>query len=275
MNKLHRFATIAVLTMGLMMLAGCSGTNAPDDSVSSGQAADSSASATTGQDTNEFANNVNVIYEICNEPNGSTTWNDIAAYANEVIPVIRVNAPSAVTIVGTPTWSQRVDEAAANPLTFDSVMYALHFYAATHQQDLRDRMTAAVGAGLPIFVSEFGICDASGNGAIDYTSADAWVQLMDELHVSYICWNLSNKDEASALFKAGCAKTSGFDTADLSAEGTWLWAVLHGDEPDAKVDAWNGQFDIRGTTLHVTNVSYNGTIPAGESISDVGFIVSY
>lgn len=180
-----------------------------------------------------FAGNANVIYEICNEPNGSATWADIQAYADEVIPLIRQNAPGAVIVVGTPQWCQRVDEAASAPLGFDNVMYALHFYAATHQQDLRDRLAQAVGAGLPVFVTEFGICDASGDGRIDYDSADAWVRLMDELDVSYVCWNLSNKDEASALFKPGCAKTSGFAEADLSAEGVWLQGVLQGDAPHA------------------------------------------
>lgn len=175
-----------------------------------------------------FPEHNNVIYEICNEPNGSTTWADIKAYANEIIPIIRANAPDAVIIVGTPTWSQRVDEAAADPLGFDNTMYALHFYAATHQQDLRDKLSDAVAAGLPVFVSEFGICDASGNGRIDYDSADAWVRLMDDLNVSYICWNLSNKNEASALFKSDCTKTSGFTEGDLSEEGLWLQRALTG-----------------------------------------------
>lgn len=71
---------------------------------------------------------------------------------------------------------------------------------------VRDRMAAAVRAGLPVFVSEFGICDASGNGTIDRTSADAWVAAMNELGISYACWNLSNKDEASRCSKARAAK---------------------------------------------------------------------
>lgn len=176
----------------------------------------------------DLADNNNVLYEICNEPNGSTTWEDISAYADRIIPVIRENDPDAVIIVGTPTWSQEVDKAAAAPLAADNLMYTLHFYAASHQQDLRDRLKSAVEGGLPVFVTEFGICDASGDGRIDYASADAWVNLMDELDVSYICWNLSNKDEASALFKASCAKTSGFTKDDLSEEGVWVWDLLHG-----------------------------------------------
>ncbi len=175
-----------------------------------------------------YADHDNVIYGICNEPNGGTSWGDIKRYADAVIPAIRAHAPDAVVLVGTPEWSQRVDQAAADPLDFDNVVYTLHFYAATHQQDLRDRPSAAVQGGLPVFVSEFGICDASGNGAADHESADAWARLMDSLDVSYVCWNLSNKDESSALFKPGCDKTSGFERDDLSEEGLWLWEVLHG-----------------------------------------------
>lgn len=186
-----------------------------------------------GRISADLSGNNNVIYEICNEPNNDTTWEDVKAYAQRIIPTIRVNDPDAVIIVGTPTWCQDVDQAAAAPLDAGNVMYALHFYAATHQADLRDRMAAAVRAGLPVFVSEFGICDASGNGSIDHASADAWVSAMDELGISYVCWNLSNKNEASALFKSTCEKTSGFTADDLSEEGTWLWNVLHSEGDSA------------------------------------------
>lgn len=94
-----------------------------------------------------YAGHDNVLYEICNEPNGSTTWSDVKAYAYLVIPVIRSNDPDAVVIVGTPTLSQDVDKAAADPLPYDNVMYALHFYAVTHKEDLRAK-AAALDAGL-------------------------------------------------------------------------------------------------------------------------------
>ena len=174
----------------------------------------------------QLAGNDNVLYEICNEPNGSTTWADVKSYAEQIIPVIRKNDPDAVAIVGTPEWSQRVDQAAADPLSFDNVMYSLHFYAATHKEDLRERMTKAVRDGLPVFVSEFGICDASGNGEIDQQSADAWVREMDGLGVSYIMWNLSNKGESSAAISASCDKVSGFEEGDLSVAGRWLRTTL-------------------------------------------------
>ncbi len=186
------------------------------------------------QMTKEFSDHDNVIYEICNEPNGGTSWAEIKAYAQEVIPVIRANAPDAVILVGTPNWSQYVNEAAADPITgYDNIMYTLHFYAATHTDSLRNTMAAAIDAGLPVFVSEYGICDASGNGGIDVAQANAWVQIMDQYKVSYVAWNISNKNETSAIIRSGVDKVSGLTWDDLSDSGRWLYQVLtrDGSEP--------------------------------------------
>ncbi len=175
----------------------------------------------------EFADKQHVIYEICNEPNGGVNWSSVKAYAMELIPVIRANDSDAIIIVGTPTWSQDVDKAAADPITeYDNIMYALHFYAATHKEDLRNRMVNALGNGLPIIVSEYGICSADGNGGIDAQQAQMWIDLMNEKNVSYVAWNLSNKNETSAVFAPGCSKTNGFTTDDLSEGGRWLYNML-------------------------------------------------
>ena len=174
-----------------------------------------------------YADYDNVLYEICNEPNGGTSWNDIKSYAEEIIPVIRSYDKDGIIIVGTPNWSQYVDQAAADPITsYDNIMYALHFYAATHTDSLRNTMVSAVDAGLPIFVSEYGICDASGNGAIDEYQAGEWINALDQYGISYVAWNLSNKEETSAILSSKCSKTSGFTEDDLSSSGKWLYRML-------------------------------------------------
>ena len=61
--------------------------------------------------SNKYKDTPNVIFEICNEPNGNTTWDDVKNYANEVIPIIRENSDN-IIVVGTPNWSQYVDQAA-------------------------------------------------------------------------------------------------------------------------------------------------------------------
>lgn len=175
----------------------------------------------------EYADYTNVFYEICNEPNGGTSWNDVKAYAEQVIAVIRENDEDGIILVGTPNWSQYVEQAAADPITdYSNIMYTLHFYAATHTDSLRASMVSAIESGLPVFVSEYGICDASGNGAIDVNQAQQWVQLMDEYQISYVAWNLSNKSETSAVIKSSCSKTGGFTEEDLSESGKWLYQML-------------------------------------------------
>ena len=161
----------------------------------------------------------NVIYEICNEPNMDTTWAQITNYANQVIPVIREIDPNKVIIVGTPVWSQRVDEAAKAPLSYPNLVYTLHFYADTHKDDLRNLMVTAIKDGLPVFVSEFGICDASGNGPINDEETNKWIDLMNEYNVSYVLWNLSNKAETSAILAPTCTVTSDFSEDDFSECG--------------------------------------------------------
>ncbi len=170
----------------------------------------------------------NVFYEICNEPNVNCTWLDIKHYAERIIPVIRERDKNAVILVGTPTWSQDVNEAVNDPITdFHNLMYVLHFYADTHRAELRKKLEDAALAKLPLFVSEFGICDASGNGEGNEEQAALWMDLMDKYQVSYLMWNLSNRDESSASFVPQCSKTTDFTEEDLNASAKWYIQFLN------------------------------------------------
>lgn len=169
-----------------------------------------------------YKDHTNILYEICNEPNGYATWDSVKSYAGEVIPVIRENDEDAVILVGTPSWCQNIDQAASSLLEFDNVMYTLHFYAATHTDDLRRRLEDAADDGLPIFVSEFGMCDASGNGGNNFEQADKWMELLDKYNISFICWNLANKAETSSVLKSGCEKISDWTEDELSESGLWI-----------------------------------------------------
>ena len=173
----------------------------------------------------KYKDHTNVIYEICNEPNGGTSWWDVKSYAEEVIPVIRANDSDAIIIVGTPTWSQDVDHVVNNRVNDPNVVYALHFYAATHTDWIRNKLQTALNNGIPVIVSEFSICDASGNGAINYNEASKWIDMIKQNDMGYIMWNLSNKGETSAFFNSWCQKTSGFTMEDLSETAKWFLTV--------------------------------------------------
>ena len=170
----------------------------------------------------KYAGYGNVIYEICNEPNGGTGWGEIKSYAQDVINVIRSNDRKGIIIVGTPTWSQDVDIAADDRINGENIMYAMHFYADTHRDYIRDKLINALNKGLPVIVSEFGICDASGNGGINYDEASKWMSLLNQYSVSYIMWNLSNKSETCAMVQSWCSKSAGFSYDELSEAGKWF-----------------------------------------------------
>lgn len=173
----------------------------------------------------------NVIYEICNEPNGEdVSWDVVKSYAEEVIPVIRTLCPDSVILVGTPVWSQLVDDASDSPLKdFKNIMYSLHYYAATHKQALRDRAIYALKNGAPIFVDEYSNCDASGNGVIDDEEAHAWAKFVDENNLSYAQWNLANRNESSSMIKVECTKVSDWTDDDLTTTGKWMKDRLMGN----------------------------------------------
>ena len=166
-----------------------------------------------------------MLYEICNEPNG-VDWQAIKRYADQIIPIIRDKDPDSLIIVGTPDWSKDLLSAAADPLPYENVMYALHFYSASHGQDVREAAKQAMDKGLPVFVTEFGVTASSGDHPRDIESADEWIELLESEGVSWCMWSLSKANEASAFVRWTVPKYSGFEQDDYTETGLWLLETL-------------------------------------------------
>lgn len=176
-----------------------------------------------------YGHRPNVIYEICNEPNGTgVTWQDIKAYAEFVIPAIRAVDPDSLIIVGTDTWCQGVRAAAQAPLDFPNLLYALHFYAGTHREELRRSADFVLSRGLPLFVSEWGLTDASGKGKLYFDEAQEWVAWMNKHKISWANWSFSNADEASAALKPNVNMAGPWKDSDLNPSGKWILRQLTG-----------------------------------------------
>lgn len=175
-----------------------------------------------------YGNTPNVIYEIANEPNGGgVTWNAaIRPYAQEVIPVIRNHAPNSLVIVGTGTWSQDVTDAAANPVSFPNVGYAMHFYACTHGQWLRDRVDQARAQGAMIFSTEWGTADATGDGSVCENDTRTWINFLNQRGISWINWSITPKEEGTAALNPGASTTGNWSASDLSPSGTLVKSLM-------------------------------------------------
>ena len=156
------------------------------------------------------------------------TWQrDIKPYAQDLIGAIRRYAPKNIIIGGTSTWSQDVDIAADSPLTGTNIMYALHFYAGTHKQDFRNRADKALAKGLPIFVTEWGISDASGGGGVFADEATLWLDFLAKRQISWVNWNLSDKNESSSALRPGAKPTGPWTQQDLSESGRFVKAAVN------------------------------------------------
>ncbi len=173
----------------------------------------------------KYAGYENVIYEICNEPNG-VDWQAVKRYAEEIIPIIREKSPDSLILVGNPDWSKDLYSVAQDPLDFENVMYSLHFYAATHGEEYRIMTEELSGKGLPIFVTEYGVTAASGGLPRDLESADLWIDLLESENISYCMWAFSNISEACSAIRPTVHKYHGYEPEDYSDTGVWLIETL-------------------------------------------------
>lgn len=178
-----------------------------------------------------YGNNPGILYEICNEPNGDTDWEDIKNYSAQVIPVIRENAPDAVILVGTPGYCTDLTGPIGDPLDFKNIMYTMHRYIDVSEPKPCDNwnLESAVKQKLPVFVSEWGT--AVGNQAFFYDgefdsgqktyqeNAQPFLDYMEKHQISWTAWSLSNKNEAHSILKSGCEKYSGWVREDLTDFG--------------------------------------------------------
>lgn len=172
----------------------------------------------------------NVIYELYNEPVSKAYevsrsyddlsdeqamgayWKELKAYAVDVISAITaVDDSKPLILMGCPSWDQRLDLPANDPITeYDNLMYTMHFYAATHESWLRDKVDAALDKGIAIFISECAATEASGDGRIGVQEWEEYATWAAERGLSMVCWSISDKIESCSML-----------TKEASSEGPW------------------------------------------------------
>lgn len=150
----------------------------------------------------EYKDCPNIIYELCNEPNGNITWkNNIKPYAENMIDIIRKNDPDSVIIVGTGTWSQDVRDPADDPINAENLMYTVHFYSGSHTQSLRDSVSYALSKNIAIFATEWGMTSHTGADGIFIEETEKWLKLLEDNKISWTNWAIGNAAAESSILK--------------------------------------------------------------------------
>jgi endoglucanase len=176
----------------------------------------------------KYGSQPNVIYEIFNEP-VKDSWEKVKEYSINVIKAIREKDPDNIILVGSPHWDQDIHLVADAPITgFTNLMYTVHFYAATHGRQLRERSDYALKKGIPIFVSESAGMEASGNGPIDFKSWNTWIDWMETNKLSWITWSISDKNETCSMLKPSASDTGKWRDSDLKESGLKTREKLRG-----------------------------------------------
>ncbi len=230
----------------------------------------------------QHKNKNNIIYDVCNEPNGSgVTWNRIKNYADQIIPVIRAIDDDAVVLVGTQGWATfgvsgegSLQDVINNPLQFDNVMYTFHFYAKSHRDVYLTTLDQASDR-LPVFVTEFGSQEFTGDGVNDFDMTQRFIDLMRQKKISWTSWNYSDDFRSGASWQSETCSGGSWATNNLKPAGSWIrdkikfpaddfpGADTGGDEQSpyggiswiipGKVEAEN--YDLGGSNLAFNDVS--------------------
>ena len=164
-----------------------------------------------------------VLYEIANEPNG-VSWGEVLSYHNRILALIRAEDAETVVLAGTPTWSQDIHEAAVRPVDLPhNVMYVFHFYAGSHTH-LQSRVQE-VASQIPLFVSEWGTSEASGDGGPFLDNAQAFLEGFKSagsqgVQLSWTSWSLADKAEVSAALQSGACASGDWDS--VSCTGSYV-----------------------------------------------------
>ncbi|MFS4448871.1 glycoside hydrolase family 5 protein [Maribacter sp. 2307UL18-2] len=181
----------------------------------------------------KYGDRPNIIYETYNEPLDTVSWTDtLKPYHETITSEIRTHDPDNIIIAGTRSWSQRVDEVIGNRLSDSNTLYTLHYYAASHKQELRTIAQNALDAGIPLFVTEYGVTEYTGDGFVDVAEAQIWWDFLDDNQISWCNWSIADKEESSAAVKPGASGNGSWPLDMLTPSGLLVREEIRSKNPE-------------------------------------------
>ena len=76
--------------------------------------------------------------------------------------------------------------------------------------------------GICLIITEFGDCDASGNGKFDIPHTEDWFKFMDQYKISWCNWSVADKEETASALQPGASGTGGWKESQLTESGIYI-----------------------------------------------------
>jgi endoglucanase len=73
-----------------------------------------------------------------------------------------------------------------------------------------------------LFVTEFGACDASGNGNLNLAETQRWIDFMNSRKLSWANWSLHDKPETASALVPGASTTGNWPDSALTPSGAFI-----------------------------------------------------
>ncbi|MBC8084481.1 MAG: cellulase family glycosylhydrolase [Hymenobacter sp.] len=224
----------------------------------------------------KYGNRPNILYETWNEPLDVSWSGVIKPYHQALVSTIRQYDADNIIICGTGFYSQRVDEAAANPVSGSNIAYTLHYYANTHKQGLRNTAQTALNRGAALFVTEYGTTDASGKGFVNEAESRTWWAFLDQNKISHACWSVADIPESSAALVAGASENGGWTASQLKQSGTLVRGEMRAKYPTFPTTPPPSTSTIANGTYRIV-ARHSGKVldVAGRSTADGAAVAQY
>jgi hypothetical protein len=171
----------------------------------------------------KYANVPNVLYELLNEPFDNTieSLSDFIAQTTNVIKTY-VNDPVIILGKGASTVDEIYTWLTSNG--YNDIFISFHSYVADpNTGDQAPRLEDYfLTKGYPIFVTEWGNADLSGDGELDDALAISYLNKLHDLGVPNVFWKFTNQDMTTSVLKyrdVAYWGYGGFIDNDLSHNG--------------------------------------------------------
>ncbi|TWD75152.1 F5/8 type C domain-containing protein [Kribbella amoyensis] len=122
-----------------------------------------------------YANHPNVLFEVFNEPINPDSWATWKAYIQPVVTSIRSVANN-VILMGSPSWSTRLNGALTDPIAGGNIAYVYHLYPNQGPATAvnLDPKFGNASAQLPVVLTEFGWDPAPGANQVIAGTTSGW-----------------------------------------------------------------------------------------------------